>query len=141
MLLLGGGVNFSGSGYDVNLNGLSAGTGYDQLNVTGLVSLTTNVPLTLSVGFQPQIGNKFTIVQNDGVDALALGGLFTSNNNMLGEGDTVLVSPFHQFTISYHGGDGNDVELTYLVPEPGSAALLLGGMAAMCARRRRKHVA
>jgi hypothetical protein len=140
MLRFEGGLGFNGAGYSVNINGLTAGTGYDQLNVVGAVSLSSDVALTLSVGFQPAIGDKFAIVLNDGAaDPVVTSAFFTSGVNVLEEGDAIFVSPFHEFTISYQGGDGNDIELTYAVPEPGAITLLLGGLATMCARRRRKR--
>jgi hypothetical protein len=139
MLRFGGGINFNGAGYHVDINGLAPGTGYDQLNVVGQVTLASSAELTLSVGFQPAIGNKFIIVLNDeAFDPIATTSFFTSGADVLVEGDRIFVSPFHQFSISYQGGDGNDVELTYVVPEPGALTLLLGGLATMCARRRRK---
>ena len=43
----------------------------------------------------------------------------------------------YEFQASYIGGDGNDFTLT-AVPEPGSAAMLLGGLAVVMGRRRRR---
>lgn len=133
-----GGANLVGSGLHVNLNGLTAGTEYDQLIVTGQVSVGASVPLTIGLGFLPEIGDKFTLIANDGAEPIDLNALFIFDNIELTEGDHLFLAPYHDFTISYAGGDGNDIELTYFVPEPGSATLMLGGLAAMCARRRRK---
>jgi fibronectin-binding autotransporter adhesin len=138
-MLLNGGVNFGGAGFGLDLNGTTAGTGYDQLNVTGPVTLASNTPLTISLGFQPAVGSLFTIVLNDGVDAFGGLGLFTYDGTPLAEGDHFLVSPVHEFSISYVGGDGNDAVLSYVVPEPGSAALLLGGLGSMLMVRRRRR--
>jgi hypothetical protein len=138
-MLLNGGVNFGGAGFDLNLNGMTAGTGYDQLNVTGPVTLASNTPLTISLGFQPAVGSLFNIVLNDAVDAIGGIGLFSYNGTPLAEGDHFLVSPMHEFSISYAGGDGNDAVLSYVVPEPGSATLLLGGLGSMLMVRRRRR--
>ena len=87
----------------MTLNGTTAGTGYDQLNVTGTVNLggaTLQVnPLATSVG------DTFTIIQNDGTDPVE--GTFAG----LAEGAWFTVGTA-MFTITYKGGDGNDVVLT-----------------------------
>ena len=83
---------------------VTPGTGYDQLNVTGTVNLTGST-LNLSLGFTPDVGTVFTLVNNDGVDAVV--GTFQG----LAEGATVLVNGM-TFQISYVGGTGNDVTLT-----------------------------
>ena len=56
-------------------------------------------------GFVPSVGNSFTIVDNDGTDAVA--GTFAG----LAEGAKFLIDQ-RAMTITYHGGDGNDVVLT-----------------------------
>jgi fibronectin-binding autotransporter adhesin len=106
--------NFNAGGgrgtLEMELNGVTAGTGYDRLNVQGSVRLT-GMSLNASLGFASAVGNQFTIIANDGTDAVV---------------DTFLGLPqnakFHasgqQFTISYTGGTGNDVVLTRLTTPP-----------------------
>ncbi len=104
-ILNSGNVSFSsGSNFDVELNGTTVGTQYDQLNVTGSVSLG-NAKLNTSLGFVPVNGDKFTIINNDGKDAV------TGTFNGLAEGGSFTVSST-RFVISYVGGSGNDVVLT-----------------------------
>ena len=102
-------VTFSGTGkYIVELTGPTAGTNYDQLNVTG-TNILANATLTVIPAFTTPvaIGQKFTIVNNDGADAIS--GTFSG----LAEGATATVGGFG-FQISYIGGTGNDVVLTVL---------------------------
>src|SRR5207253_1724260 len=82
--------------------------GYDQINVAGSVNLS-GATLTGSVGFAPAAGTTFTIINNDGSDAVT--GTFSG----LAEGATVTFSG-QTFTISYVGGTGNDVVLTRASP-------------------------
>ena len=88
----------------LDILGSTAGTNYDQLNVTGTVSLG-GAALALNIPSPPAIGSTFTLISNDGSDAVV--GTFAG----LPEGATVRVnSLFYQ--ISYVGGTGNDVVLT-----------------------------
>jgi hypothetical protein len=106
-----GDVNFAApSTFAVELNGPAAGTGYDQLDVTGTVNLG-GTTLSGSLGFTPAPGAVFRIIDNDGADPVV--GTF----NGLAEGATVAIGAVN-FTVSYKGGDGNDVTLT----APGSVA-------------------
>src|SRR6185369_13991317 len=87
----------------VDLNGTLAGSGYRQLNVNGTVNLGGS-SLDASANFQSTIGDTFTIINNDGNDAVV--GTFAG----LAEGATVVLGGL-PFTISYVGGTGNDVVL------------------------------
>jgi hypothetical protein len=108
-MTLGAGLSVaSTANFSVDLNGTTAGSGYDQLDVTGSVTLS-NPTLALTVGYIPAAGNTFTLINNDGSDAVS--GTF----NGLAEGAT-LRSGTQLYEISYVGGTGNDVTLTAVQP-------------------------
>jgi autotransporter-associated beta strand protein len=100
-----GNIAFSaGSTFTVTLNGTTAGTGYDQLSVTGAVNLA-GATLNVNLASTPALGSAFTLIQNDGTDAVV--GTFAG----LSQGATLLLDGM-TFQISYAGGTGNDVVLT-----------------------------
>ena len=100
----------AGSTTTFELNGTTAGTQYDQIDVTGTVDVT-GATLSTAVGFTPANGNVFTLIDNDGADAIT--GTFTG----LAEGSS-FTSSGRTFQISYTAGDGNDVTLTDITPVP-----------------------
>jgi autotransporter-associated beta strand protein len=90
----------------VELNGNTAGTQYDQLNVRGSVRLTgLTLQLSPNFSFNPTVGDTFTIINNDGLDPVT--GTFPG----LPQG-AELNAGGKKFTVNYSGGDGNDVVLT-----------------------------
>lgn len=95
----------------VELHGTNAGSGYGQLNVRGDVSMGNGVGLNVLLTFPSAVGNSFTIINNDGSDAVS--GTFAG----LPEGATLIIGGA-QFRISYAGGNGNDVVLTQLTERP-----------------------
>ncbi len=100
----------SGSTYRVELNGTLAGSGYDQANVSGTVALGGST-LNASLGFASAVGDSFTIINNDGTDAVS--GIFSG----LPEGTVFTPSgaPAGQYyQITYAGGTGNDVIITHI---------------------------
>ena len=94
--------------YVVKISGTVAGAGgHDQLNVNGTVTLNNArlVPLAFG-GFRPIIGDSFTILRNDGADAVS--GTFLNapeNSVFAGALNTA-------YRITYRGGDGNDIVIT-----------------------------
>lgn len=122
--------NFDLSGeYQVEIGGNDACTGYDQLKVTGTVTLkaTTDgstagtIKASIVDSFKPVVGAKYTIISNDGADAVV--GTF----NDLAEGATFKTESGTVLKVSYVGGDGNDVVLTVITvgtPDTGFGLLL-----------------
>lgn len=108
MGMTGGTLSFaSGSTFNVAINGTTVDTGYQQMNVVGKLNLTG---CTLAFNGTTPISTPttFTIINNDSTDAIT--GTFSglpegaTINNFLGTGKTA--------SISYVGGDGNDVTIS-----------------------------
>jgi fibronectin-binding autotransporter adhesin len=144
-LLDAGATTFNGGTFAVELNSTTVETGYDQLRVTGSVSFGANTALNLALGFTPVMGDSFTIVDNDLADAVNLaGGLFTFSGTPLAD-DAEFGNAFFtgetRFRIDYDGGlagGGNDIVLT-VIPEPGSAVLILCGINSLMGLRRSRR--
>jgi autotransporter-associated beta strand protein len=90
--------------FQIELNGETPGSGYDQLNVRGTADLDS-AALSLSLGFTPNAGTSFVIINNDGTEPVH--GEFSGRS----QGSVFSVSG-QTFQISYIGGTGNDVVLT-----------------------------
>ena len=130
-------TTFDGGTFAIDIFGLTAGTEYDQLAVVGTFSLTSNAALQINLGsFNPadNASQSFTIIDNDGTDAVGGIGQFTFNGAPLGNG-AQFVAGGQLFQINYNGGTGNDVVLL-AVPEPGSAAMLLASLGALAGLKR-----
>jgi fibronectin-binding autotransporter adhesin len=87
----------------VELNGPDPGTGYDQLVVRGTNQLG-GAALNVSVGFPPAEGDRFTIINNDGAEAIV--GTFAGLPN-----GAVFLADGLQFRILYSDIFLNDVVL------------------------------
>ena len=104
----------SGGTFNVDINSSTAGSGYDQLNVTGAVDLTGS-SLHLNGTRTSNGGDTIVLINNDGADAV------TGTFNGLAEGALVSLNGVN-YNISYHGGTGNDVVLTDAAPTVATAA-------------------
>jgi IPT/TIG domain len=98
----------NGSVLNFLLQGPDAGSGYSQLDVNGQVDLGGG-ELDAGLEFSPDDGEQFTIIKS----TKPIVGTFDG----LPEGATLTIDDA-PFTISYVGGDGNDVVLTYGIPAP-----------------------
>jgi fibronectin-binding autotransporter adhesin len=132
-ILNSGALALSGGTLAIEITGASVGA-FDQVNVTGGVSLNAPTELTLDFSAYLPVENvdSFMIVANDSNDPVSFGGpaaLLVFNGTPLTEGTrfTATSGAFTQdFKITYSGGDGNDIVLA-AIPEPGSALSLLSG--------------
>ena len=129
ILTLNNGLTFTGGTYEVDIEGATAGTGYDQVVVTsGNVDLGLGVAdllLNVDSGFSAAIDDYLWIIDNTGSGTTS--GYFTG----LDDGSSVDVNG-RRFYVYYNADHdtaallgGNDVLLTS-VPEPSTLAMLLG---------------
>lgn len=109
ILNINNGLTFTANGnYLCKISGANAGAdGYDQLNVTGTVTLNNArlVPVPFGV-YRPAIGDSLTILRNDGADAVNGTFLNAPENSIFGGALNTA------FRITYRGGDGNDIVIT-----------------------------
>ncbi|MEY2480188.1 MAG: hypothetical protein QOI04_1115 [Verrucomicrobiota bacterium] len=125
----------SGSNFNVDLNSTTAGTGYDQLSVTGTVSLSgSNLLITAGAGLS--IGDKFFVVLNDGSDPIT--GTFAQSSPTIASNNGDL------FSINYldngdGGATGNDISLTVVaLPEPSTYIAGILTLAALAFHQRKR---
>ncbi|WP_176141145.1 tandem-95 repeat protein, partial [Sphingobacterium nematocida] len=96
----------SGSTLAIEINGVTPGTGYDQVVVNGGVDIS-DASLAVTHGYAALNGQQYTIITNDASDAVTgtFSGLAEGSTLTAGGNGTVLTS-------SYTGGTGNDFTLT-----------------------------
>jgi hypothetical protein len=111
-------------------------TGYSQLDVNGSqVSLAGTLDLEQQNGFFPQVGDKFTVLQNE--MNVQISGTFTQGSTLTEPWVTTnqdgSTNPHPvTFAISYQGGaGGHDVVLTDTTPTPTHIAVNQGTLAAL----------
>ncbi len=93
---------------EIELEGEDPGTGYDQIVVTGDVTLNdAQLDTSRLATYTPSHLKTFTIIDNQGANPVT--GTFLNLN----DGDQLVIDDF-TFRIDYDGGDGNDVVLTNL---------------------------
>ncbi len=117
-LTCGGLTLTAGATFAAELNGPAAGTGYDQISVTGPVDLG-GATLSVTLGFAPDNGQMFTVIAQQGDDAV------TGTFEGLTEGATFMVNGV-ELGITYQGGAGHDV---VLIAAPGSVTPIPTGTA------------
>lgn len=95
----------SGSALALNINGVTAGTGYDRVVVNGTVDISA-ATLAVSHGYAPASGDSYTVIVNDAADAVT--GTFSG----ISEGGKInAAGNSTELTTSYIGGTGNDLTL------------------------------
>ena len=115
----------SGATLDIELGGTTPGTQYDQLFLSGLLTLGGNLNVSLVDGFIPTLDFVFEIVGNAG--STATGGIFANAPGGIYTSDAGIFSV--NYAANIDGGTiPNDITLTYrAVPEPSTGALLAFG--------------
>ncbi len=139
----------TGAKISMQIDGITAaGTDYDQIVVTGatsLISLNAGSILSLSITDGAFTSGALTLIENQSDNAIV--GTFSS---VVIGGNTYDVSTTNKFTyggkeyeLLYNvdaGGDSkaNDLQLT-VVPEPGTWAMLLGGLGMLLGAQRMRR--
>lgn len=133
-----GSVVFNGGSLALDL---SETEGIDRLSVAGSVSLNAPVTLVLTLDAPVTEGLSFILLENDALDEVMFSNpaaRLVYASDTLDEGDLLSVlNPMGSqgFSISYAGGDGNDIVLT-AVPEPASATMLMTSLGIVLGLRR-----
>jgi hypothetical protein len=132
---------------EIELFGKDPGVSYDQLRVIGAVNLDADSlgggTLDLKLGFAPEVGDEFVILDNDGLDAIF--GRFRDLVDLATFDETYLGSVY-TFRISYFAFTefGNDVLLRVIdcvaIPAPGALVLVCFGVGLAGWLRTRKTI-
>ncbi len=100
----------AGSKLNIDIDGLTVNTQYQQLGVVGMIDLNGAGLTFAGSTYTPVSGNTFIIVNNDGTD------LVIGTFNGLPQGATIpnFLGSGLPASITYTGGTGNDVVLTVI---------------------------
>ncbi|WP_339683937.1 choice-of-anchor D domain-containing protein [Gimesia maris] len=99
---------------DIEINGTTAGSGFDQFVVNGDVTLN-GATLNLIDGYTPDVAESFILIENDGPNPVT--GTFNGYPEGYEFTDFLGVGGLSAF-LTYAGGDGNDVAIYTEVPAP-----------------------
>ncbi|MDB4640438.1 hypothetical protein OAF56_02290, partial [Pirellulaceae bacterium] len=99
-------VSWGGGVWVARVNGSTPETEYDQLDIQGTVELGG---IDLTGSYQPQVGESFILIDNDGTDAIV--GRWFYDGGLVNEGGFIAFNGT-MMQVSYLGGDGNDLEMT-----------------------------
>lgn len=105
--------------FQVELNGTTPGSGYDQVQVTQTIHIG-NVQLDLRPTNNIALGTSFLVLTSGATNAIS--GTFAG----LPEG-AIVQAGGQYFTITYTGGTGNDVVITRLNPPATFSTITLSG--------------
>ncbi|BCM88823.1 adhesin BmaC autotransporter [Abditibacteriota bacterium] len=109
----------TGSTLAADITSSVAGTGYDQVGVTGTVTLGGTLNVVVPASYVPVAGSVYTLINNDGTGD-AVSGTFSGvpQGGLINSVDGRVT-----FVVSYAGGDGNDVILTVSSTRSNSAVI------------------
>ena len=127
----------TGGTLEIDIEGLTAGSQYDQLVVSGDVSLAGELSVLLDAGYSPTYNDLFWIVNNMGESTTTSGmfdGIDQGEAFPLGGRSFFVYYGANYETQAFYGG--NDVLLT-TIPEPSTLVMLLGLLGLIGFRRRR----
>jgi fibronectin-binding autotransporter adhesin len=120
------------------------GTLSDRVDGSGAANLNGFITLSIVLNSPVVDGFTYTLLNSaTGINGYAEGSRFTYGENLLDEGEHFFVTSGELgqfFSISYAADGGTDVTVT-AVPEPGSVALLLGGVGLLGLGRTRRREA
>jgi autotransporter-associated beta strand protein len=111
-LTLGGNLTFNGGAtFSVTAKGTTAGTQYDLVTASGASPTITlgSATLSFAFGYTPTVGHSYTIIDNQGSNAI------TGTFNEISEGASFVAGYAgmnYNCSVSYIGGTGNDVVVT-----------------------------
>ena len=125
--------------FEVDIHGTAgAGVagGHDQLVVANNVSVLGDLDLMPSGFTSGDLGSTFVILEKTAAGAIS--GTFTG----LPEG-TLFMDTDYSFSITYQGGNGNDIALTFVkfIPEPSTFFLMGLGLLGLLTPSRRRRFA
>ena len=121
------------SSINIELAGTTPIVDYDQLLVLNATRLDgRSLDVTLLNNFTPTLGTQFTII-----DDRFTGPITGAFNNL--PQNTVFYADGRAFQIDYLGGDGNDVVLTAVVPEPSACGVFASLFIVLAGKRARHH--
>lgn len=99
---------------NIEVNGTTAGTEYDQFVVTGDLALG-GATLNLIDGYTPDVSESFILIENDGPNPVV--GTFNGYPEGYEFTDFLGVIGLSAY-LTYSGGDGNDVAIYTEIPSP-----------------------